>query len=117
MSSRQENARAHYRVVYPVAARPLLREFGMGAEHTVLDCSEKGVRYKVARLPAPPVGTEVEGTIQFPDGEEQRVGGVVVRTYEGEVALHLTGRPIPFTRIIQQQRFLRQKFPLNELMG
>lgn len=115
--SRQENARAHYRVVYPVTARPRFREFGLGVEHTVLDCSEKGLRYRSARPPTPAVGSEVEGTIEFPDGEEQRVEGIVVRTFSGEVALHLAARPIPFTRIIQQQRFLRQKFPLDELMG
>lgn len=115
--NRQENARSHYRVVYPLAARPRLREFGLGVEHAVLDCSEKGLRYSSARPPLPPVGSEVEGTIEFPDGEEQRIAGIVVRTFNGEVALHLASRPIPFTRIIQQQRFLRQKFPLNELVG
>ena len=114
--SSKENSRAHYRVVYPATARPAFREFGRGLEHVVLDCSEKGVRYRVARPPAPPIGSEVEGTIEFPDGEEHRVGGIVVRTFNGEVALHLTLESIPFTRIIQQQRFLRQKFPLNELI-
>lgn len=115
--SRQENARAHYRVVYPATARPRFREFGVGVEHVVIDCSEKGLRFRNARPPLPRVGTEVEGTIEFPDGEEQRVEGVVVRIFDKDVAVHLTGRPIPFTRIIQQQRFLRQKFPLNELIG
>jgi hypothetical protein len=32
------------------------------------------------------------------------------------VALHLTREAIPFPVIIQQQRYLRQNFPLNELM-
>lgn len=115
--SRQENARAHYRVVYPATARPRFREFGVGVEHVVIDCSEKGLRFRNARPPMPRVGSEVEGTIEFPDGEEQRVAGVVVRTWEGEVAVHLSSRPIPFTRIIQQQRYLRLKFPLNQLIG
>ena len=115
--SRQENARAHYRVVYPATARPRFREFGVGVEHMVLDCSEKGLRFRSARPPIPAIGSEVEGTIEFPDGEELRVAGIVVRTRDGEVAVHLSARPIPFTRIIQQQRFLRQKFPLNELIG
>lgn len=115
--SRYENARAHYRVVYPVTARPRFREFGAGADHSVMDCSERGLRFLNARPPSPPVGSEVDGTIIFPDGEEHRVAGVVVRSFQGEVALHLTARPIPFTLIIQQQRYLRQKFPLNELMG
>ena len=114
--SRQENARAHYRVVYPVSARPRFREYGLGVEHVVLDCSEKGLRYRSSRPPTPSIGSEVEGTVEFPDGEEHRISGIVVRTHQGEVALHLADRPIPFTRIIQQQRFLRQKFPLNELV-
>lgn len=115
--NRHDNAREHYRVVYPVAARPVFREFGAPADHPVADCSERGVRYLSGESRTPPVGSVVEGTIVFPDGSEVRVGGVVVRTWQAEVALHLTGQPIPFTTIIQQQRYLRQNFPLNELMG
>ncbi|HEX6925301.1 MAG TPA: PilZ domain-containing protein [Longimicrobiaceae bacterium] len=114
--SRHENVRAHYRVVFPTSARPRFREFGIGAEHEVIDCSEKGVRYRSSRPPIPAIGSEVEGTIEFTDGEHHRIAGIVVRTAGDEVALHLTIRPIPFTRIIQQQRYLRQKFPLNELI-
>lgn len=115
--TRHENTREHYRIVYPVAARPLFREFGVGDAHVVLDCSEKGVRYRSARGLVPPVGALVEGTIIFADGEEERVAGIAVRTHQGEVALHLTAQPIPFQRIMEQQRFLRQNFPLNELMA
>ena len=115
--SRQENARAHYRVVYPVSARPVFREFGASAPHQVGDCSERGLRYLSGEGRTPSIGAEVEGTITFPDGTETRVAGVVVRTWEKEVALHLTTDPIPFPVIIAQQRFLRQNFPLNQLMG
>ena len=115
--SRHENVREHYRVVFPVTARPAFREFGAAASHTVADCSERGMRYLSGEGRTPSVGAEVEGTIIFPDGTERRVAGVVVRTWEREVALHLSGEPIPFQTIIAQQRFLRQQFPLNELMG
>jgi hypothetical protein len=115
--STEDNARAHYRVVYPVAARPVFREFGAAADHTVADCSERGLRYFSGEGRTPSVGAAVEGTIVFPDGSEVRVAGVVVRTWQQEVALHLSTGPIPFPTIIAQQRFLRQQFPLNELMA
>lgn len=57
------------------------------------------------------------GTVEFPDGGEIRIEGVVVRVIQDEIALHLDDAPIPFTRIIQQQRFLRLNFPLSEMIG
>lgn len=115
--NRQENARAHYRVVYPALARPRFREYGLGVEHWVIDASERGLRYLSARTPLPRPGTRVVGTVEFPDGGEIRIEGVVVRVIQDEIALHLDEAPIPFTRIIQQQRFLRLNFPLSEMMG
>lgn len=115
--NRHDNVRQHYRVVYPVAARPVFREFGARVDHPVADCSERGLRYLSAEARTPPVGSMIEGSIVFPEGTEVRVAGVVVRTRQSEVALHLTGEPIPFHVIIQQQRYLRQNFPLNALIG
>ena len=115
--NRQENARTHYRVVYPALARPRFREYGLGAEHWVIDASERGLRYISARTPLPRSGTRVVGTVEFPDGSEIRIDGVVVRVVADEIAVHLDESPIPFTRIIQQQRFLRLNFPLSEIIG
>lgn len=102
-----DNERAHYRVVFPVSGRPHFQEFGGNVSHSVVDCSESGLRFLSAN-PTPPLpGAEIEGTIVFPDGEEARIEGVVVRSLRGEVAVHLVSRPIPFAVIVQQQRYLR----------
>lgn len=114
--NRQENARTHYRVVYPALARPRFREYGLGVEHWVIDASERGLRYISARRPLPEHGSRVVGTIEFPDGGEVRIEGFVVRSLDEEVAVYLDTAPIPFTRIIQQQRFLRLNFPLSEVI-
>jgi hypothetical protein len=105
-----DSTRAHYRVVFPVAAGARFREFCAAADHIVIDCCETGLHYLSAQPPEPPVGAEVEGTIIFPDGEETRVAGRVVWTSQGEVALHLSVQSIPFTRIVQQQRYLRHEW-------
>lgn len=114
--ARYENTRAHYRIVYPVTARPRFRASEGGWDHAVIDCSERGVRFHNARPPAPVVGSAMEGTLFFPDGQQERISGVVVRTFQGEVALHLTVRHLSFNLMIQQQRYIKEKFPLFNLI-
>ncbi len=101
--------RAHYRLAYPVAERPrLLLE---GAALPVVDCSEMGLRLRTAGGPVPEPGTRVRGTLVFRRGETEEVEGTVVRTRAGEMAVHLTGRGVPFARIWAEQRRLRDRYP------
>lgn len=102
--------RAHYRIQYPVLERP---RFTLdGREHEVLNCSEMGVCYVVQGECGVVPGDVVHGRLRFSRGDEVEIEGVVVRVQDGTVALHLSGMPIPFIVILDEQRYLRQKYPM-----
>jgi len=98
--------RAHYRIPYPEYEGPRLVVGHQVCE--VVDCSERGLRFRSEAhlLPAP--GQMVEGRLRFPRGIEVRVEGMVMRVQDGEVALRLIGPGIPFRVILQEQIFLRR---------
>ncbi len=101
--------RAHYRLAYPVLERPRLLLGDAGLE--VVDCSERGLRLRVGDTPMPALGTRLRGTLVFRRGETEEVEGAVVRVQAGEVAVHLTERGVPFSRIWEEQRWLRSRYP------
>jgi hypothetical protein len=104
--------RAHFRVHYPIQGRPRLTlDPDVDTEYEVLDCSERGVRFRHAGEP-PELGTEVSGRVRFRSGAEVVVEGTVIRVHASDVALHLTQKPIPLGAIYSEQRFLRSRFPL-----
>jgi hypothetical protein len=106
----QRREREYYRIQYPVRERP--RFLVDGRDYEVLNCSEMGVCYVVpGEAPVVP-GDVVHGKIRFSRGDEVEIEGVVVRVQDGTVALHLSGMPIPFVVIFNEQRYLRQKYPM-----
>jgi hypothetical protein len=100
------NRRLYYRVPYPASERPRL-VIGTGICE-VLDCSERGIRYRPSPLAALAAGAQVEGRLRFPRGEELPVRGSVVRADDTGAALQLQGAGIPFAAIIQEQLYLRR---------
>ena len=50
-----------------------------GGTYEVVDCAERGLRYVPPGGRLPEIGSDVRGTIRFPDGPEVPVEGVVVR--------------------------------------
>lgn len=100
------NLRHYFRIRYPVEARPRLVLGSNICE--VLDCSEKGVRFRATCMLRPARGDMLEGKLRFPRGEELAVHGEVVRIEEDRVALELSGRGVPFGVILQEQLYLRR---------
>ena len=102
--------RAHERVRYPAGERPeLVADYEPGE---VLDCSERGARYRAPAGARPAVGAAVEGLLRFrrgADGAEVEVAGVVVRVAGGEVAVHFTRAPVPLGVMLEEQRRLRRR--------
>lgn len=95
--------RNHYRVLYPVAVRPV---FTTGAtEYRVVDLSEGGMRCALGDLPHPELGTMMEGTIKFKRGHQRTLRGEVVRLGVGFMALRLDVG-VPFAVMIDEQRYL-----------
>ena len=101
--------RAHYRLAYPARERPQLLLDDTEVE--VVCCSEGGLRFRAPDGPAPEPGTCVQGTLVFRFGGREEVEGAVVRVQDGEVAVHLTERGVPFSRIWEEQRWLRGRYP------
>jgi hypothetical protein len=100
--------RAYYRVVYPLAARPLLR---IGPhECAVIDLSETGIRFVLPRGLALGVGDALEAHLILPSGDEYEVEGLVRRVVPPQAAAYLT-RGLPFAVILEQQRDLQSRFP------
>ncbi|HEX5386278.1 MAG TPA: hypothetical protein VFW66_06250 [Gemmatimonadales bacterium] len=105
-----EHARMHVRLRYPDDARPRL--ILDDDEFEVVDLSERGVRYRQGRGPAPAVGRKLEGILCLARGETLPIRGSVVRVLRSEagaapgaleVAAHLTEVGIPH-RVIAAER-------------
>jgi hypothetical protein len=102
--------RAHYRLAYPERERPRLL-LPDDTEVEVVCCSEGGLRFRAPDGPLPEPGARVRGTLHFQHGAAEEVEGIVVRVQKGEVAVHLTGRGIPFSRMWMEQRWMRGRYP------
>ncbi|HEV2145787.1 MAG TPA: PilZ domain-containing protein [Longimicrobiaceae bacterium] len=102
----QLNRREFQRIDYPDALRPRLWSSYGCLE--VLDCSERGLRCRLAGQDVPGPDTEVEGRLRFAGGRDVHVAGRVVRVREDAVALDLAAPGIPFQVILQEQLQLRR---------
>lgn len=78
-----------------------------GGTFEVVDCAERGVRYVAVSERLPAVGSDVRGTIRFPDGPEVPVEGVVVRAGGDGVAVNFTQLWIDKEVIDRERRRLR----------
>jgi hypothetical protein len=99
------NRRQYYRIQYPAFERPRLVSGWSITE--VLECSERGIRFRTAGGP-PDEGTRVSGRVGLRHGQEVRIAGVVVWSDADEVALHLDDEPIPFLCILREHLYLRR---------
>ena len=107
-----EYNRAHYRLRFPVAERPVFVA-GDHGPHDVVDCSERGFRFAPPRpeAPLPPVGSLALGEIRFRGGQVVSVSGVVVRVQDREVAVRLDHTEIPFGVVVHEQLRVRRRYP------
>jgi hypothetical protein len=100
------NRRDFYRIPYPPDDRP---RFVLGDSISeVLDCSERGLRFRSSSPDIPALGSYVIGRLRFQRGEELHLSGEVVRVENAEVAISLVESGIPFGTILQEQFYLRR---------
>jgi hypothetical protein len=78
-----------------------------GGTFEVVDCAERGMRYLALQERVPDVGSDVRGTIRFPDGPEVPVEGVVVRAGRDGVGVNFTQLWIDKEVIERERRRLR----------
>ncbi len=106
------NARAEYRIVYPLAARAQLRVGG--TRIPVIDCSESGLRLELAASPESLADADgqISGRLRLAQGVDVEVTGHVLRTDDASFAVQLSEQSrIPLTLIYEEQRHLRARFP------
>jgi len=87
-----------------IGERPVFLSAGGAFE--IVDCAERGIRY-VAPSRLPEVGSDVRGTVRFPDGPEVPVEGVVVRAGGDGIAVNFTQLWIDKEVIERERRRLR----------
>lgn len=105
-SATAQEKREYYRLRFPHVERPHLV---IGQDDCqVVDCSARGLRYILPRLPAPAPapGDWIEGLLQFRRHPHALIRGLVVRIQDGEIALHLPDEEIPFTVLRGEERYL-----------
>jgi hypothetical protein len=106
------NARAEYRIVYPIVARPRLRIGDTSIP--VIDCSEGGLRLELAASVASLAAADgrLGGRLRLAQGVELEVTGRVLRTDDASFAILLDeSSRIPLNVIFEEQRHLRSRFP------
>lgn len=102
---RRRERRGFERVEYLPGERPVFLTGGGAFE--VVDCAERGIRYVAVPSHPPAVGSDIRGTIRFPDGPEVPVEGVVVRVAGDGVGVNFTQLWIDKEVIEGERRRLR----------
>ena len=111
--SENQEKRKFYRVEYPDSMRPTLRV--RKHEFEVANISEKGVMFLTdgkARF-----GKWVNGDVIFSDGQTLAVEGKIVRKRENNIGIFLTIKPIPYSKILSEQRLLARFNPGDASRG
>ena len=98
--------RGFERIEYAPGERPVF--LSGGGTFEVVDCAERGLRYVAVSDRIPEVGSDIRGTIRFPDGPEVAIEGVVVRSGGDGVAINFTQLWIDKEVIERERRRLRR---------
>jgi hypothetical protein len=105
---RRKNKREFYRIRYPISCRPTLTY--LGEDYEVVNISERGVRFICKKLHEFKPDLEMQFSITFRDDEPLEIEGKILRV-EGKVAVIYLPENIPFGRIVQEQRYIKDNYP------
>lgn len=103
-----EQRREFFRLPYPTTEQPVL--VAGDAEHKVVEIAESGIRVVLNPGIALDVGDIVSGSILFHDEQTEAVSGRVLRLDASHAVVQLT-RGISQHRVMQEQAYLRKKYP------
>ena len=100
--------RTHFRVEYPIKARPQFEIKNL--KFSIINLSESGVLFSLKKGEGRvTVGRRMRGVITFKDNEKHLIEGKIIRHAGETVAIHLT-QGIPLQRIMKEQRWLLSEF-------
>ena len=108
----QENRR-YFRIEYPASIRPILKI--RKHEFEVVDISEKGVKFFADKEIE--FGRWVNGNITFCDGQAIGIEGRIAWKRGESVGMFLTVKPIPYPKILSEQRLLVRFEPEDASSG
>ena len=103
-----ENKRQHYRIVYPLTARPSLKI--TRKEFEVVDISESGIRFLNKKWAPFTPGVKIEAELTFNDGESLDIEGEILRVND-QVSILKLHKSIPFWKIVEEQRYIKKTYP------
>jgi hypothetical protein len=103
-----DSNRIHYRITYPIAARPTFD--WNGRPYEVLDVSEHGIRFLSREGNSAKPGAAVKGVLRFQSGHSAHVDGAVLRSVDGHASIQLN-IDLPYRLIMEQQVYLQKRFP------
>lgn len=83
-----------------------------GKAYAVVDISARGLCYIVPKGPRPELHTSITGILRLRRGAQVKIEGTVVRIHHEQVALYLPDHEIPFTLLINEQRYLHMRYPM-----
>ncbi len=106
-----ENGRECYRIVYPLAERPVFH--GPGVVAMVSDVSETGMTLvaPVGQHAKVRPGDRITGTIQFRHVEAPAVDGVVLRLTAHGFVVHFDAVGVPWPVILTEERAILARHP------
>ncbi len=99
--------RQHYRIEYPLQARPRL-DIGTRA-YQVLDVSERGLRLVWESGSTPSVGWKFHGVLTLANGDRIKVDGHVLRVEAEQISIQLSSG-VPLSRIMSEQLYLLRSY-------
>jgi len=97
----EQAKRAHTRIQFLLVG-PLLK--ANGRTYDIVDLSQGGVRFKMAKNPAPSVGAMLRGTIVFRPGKTVDIAGRVLRVSREHAAAKLDVG-VPFQTILAERHY------------
>ena len=109
----QQEKRRYFRIEYPASIRPTLKI--RKHEFEVVDISEKGVRFFADKKIK--FGRWVTGNITFCDGQTVGIEGRIAWKRGESLGMFLTIKPIPYSKILSEQRLLARFKPEGASSG
>ncbi|MCB1623654.1 MAG: PilZ domain-containing protein [Pseudomonadales bacterium] len=100
--------REHFRLRYPLLARPRLKM--SEATAIVTELSERGMRLSTVKLPALDAQSPVAGNLKLACGTLCDIRGNVIRVDGDELIVSLTEGP-SYGDMVAEQRCIAQRFP------
>ncbi len=97
--------RQYYRLLYPPELAPEV--VILGITFSVLDISEKGIRFQKSFTTRLDTGQSVKGVVIFQDLSKFEFCGYVLRVVNRE-AVVIFLKNLPYQRIMSEQRYIQQ---------